>query len=285
MRILDRYAQWGFPQEDLPELPTVIRINTLRIDSDVLLERLRNKGVKLTKMPYLVHGYIWDAPFSASSTPEYLFGYYYIQEAASQLPVQVLDPHDGVVIDMCAAPGSKTTQISQWMSNKGMILALESSHMRLHALANNIERMGCENVVTIHKDARYVEDLDVLADMILLDAPCSGNLCIEKDWCKKRTLADFESSARAQRELFDAAWHTLKPGGRLLYSTCSLEIEEDEQVVEWALAEFTDASLVSIDIPVGSPGLTDATRGCRRLWPMQDGTQGFFMALFEKKGE
>jgi NOL1/NOP2/sun family putative RNA methylase len=282
MDFFKRYSEWGYPQEAI-ELPTVIRINPLRCDETKIVERLRKRGIELEKIPYLLHGYTFKAEFAASSTPEYLLGYYYIQEAASQIPIQVLSPRKGdIVIDMAAAPGSKTTQAAALMQNTGTLLALDASHARLEALRNNIERMGVSCAIVLHKEAQYVDDLPFKADKILLDAPCSGNFTIEENWEKKRSAADFQASATLQKQLLEAAWQTLKGGGRLVYSTCSLEKEEDEDVIEWALAHLAGATLVSIDLKTGSPGLTEKTKGCIRMWPAQHGTQGFFVSLLQK---
>jgi tRNA (cytosine40_48-C5)-methyltransferase len=282
-KFFQRYEKWGFPQEEI-KLPKVIRVNTLKITKEDLIKRLTAKKVKLTKIDYLDNGYTFEAAFSASSTPEYLFGYYYIQGAASQLPGQVLLPKPGeIVIDTCAAPGSKTTEIAQYMNNEGMILALDSSHSRLQALVNNIERMGVDNVVVLHKDALYVEDIGIEADAILLDAPCSGNFAIDETWVEKRSFEDFSKKAKLQKQLLEAAWYSLKSGGRILYSTCSLEIEENEEVIEWALDNLPGAELVTIEAKTGATGLTDKTKGCLRMWPAQHKTQGFFMSMLKKQ--
>ena len=275
-KFFQRYAEWGFPQEEV-KLPQSIRINTLRISPDELEERMQ-----LKRIPFLEHGYFLEGDVRASVTSEYLLGYYYIQEIASQLPVQVLAPEPGMtVIDMAAAPGGKTTQLAQYMQNSGTIIALDSVHTRIRALKNNIERLGIQNVIVVHKDALYAEDLNIQADAILLDAPCSGNFAADADWLEKRSMADFAQMAKLQRDLLDVAWHCLKKGGRLLYSTCSLEKEEDEDVVEWALENLPGARLLPVDGP-GSPGLTEGTKHCMRMWPAQHGTQGFFMALMQK---
>ena len=280
MRLLERYKQWGYPQEPI-SLPTVIRVNTLKADEKQLITRLKRRGAKLHKIPYLEHAYTFDADFSAGSTQEYLLGYYYMQEAASQLPVHILKP-EGVVIDLCAAPGSKTTQLSQYMNNKGVIIACDIHNKRLEKLNNNIERMGCTNVIVQHKDAQFISDYKIEADGILLDAPCSGNFCVEKNWLQQRSEEDFVHMQKTQRKLLKAAVRVLKKGGRLVYSTCSLEKEENEDVVEWALEHVQGLRLLPIDINTGTPGLTQQTKHCLRMWPKQQGTQGFFVALFDK---
>ena len=135
------------------DVKNCLRVNTLKIDENVLLKRLRDKKIKLTKVPYLKHGYWYEAPFSMGSTPESLFGYYHLQDAASQIPVEILNPtNKDLVMDMCAAPGSKTSQIAQEMGNEGVIIALDIKKKRLEALKNNLERLGIKNTAIYQLD-------------------------------------------------------------------------------------------------------------------------------------
>ncbi|MCK4669638.1 MAG: RsmB/NOP family class I SAM-dependent RNA methyltransferase [Nanoarchaeota archaeon] len=273
------------------QLPNTIRINTLKLDEKKIIQRLKERKIKLKKVSYLDHGYIAEAKFSVGSTQEYLQGYYYLQQKAPQLPAQILNPEAGdLAIDMCASPGGKTTQIAQLMKNKGKIIALDIGK-RTEKLAQNIERMGASNVMVYKRDARFFELPDKSkADKILLDAPCSGNFVIEKDWYKKRTVDDVKACARTQKELLTAAIDNLKKGGILVYSTCSLEPEENELIIDWALSEFK-VSLEKINLNIGDPGLIEfegeklnpEIKKCERFWPHKTGTQGFFIAKIKKK--
>ncbi|MBW3014485.1 RsmB/NOP family class I SAM-dependent RNA methyltransferase [Candidatus Woesearchaeota archaeon] len=287
MNLKERHEKLGgkFVQIDLP---TTIRINPLKLDEKKIIERLKQRKIQLKKVSYLDYGYIAEANFSVGSTQEYLQGYYYLQEGASQIPVQVLDPKPGeLVIDMCASPGGKTTQIAQLMKNKGQIIALDIGK-RTEKLCQNIERMGAENIIVYKRDARFF-DLRGKVDKILLDAPCSGNFVIEKDWYKKRTINDIKTCARTQKELLAAGIDNLKDGGILIYSTCSLEPEENEMIIDWALSEF-EISLEKINLDIGDAGLVEVdgqklnpeVKKCKRFWPHKTGTQGFFIAKFRK---
>lgn len=292
---VNRYVEMtGLPAKKIlnVKLPDSLRINTLKSDTDTLLERLRNKKVKLEKIPFLNHGYAYNARFSLGATEEYLLGYYYLQEAASQLPVQALMQHLDVtdktkVLDMAAAPGSKTTQLSAAMKNQGTIVALDSARRRAEALGNNLERCGCTNVAVYQKDARHASDLKLEYDAILLDAPCSGNFTQEKGWLEKRRLKDLQKTSKLQKRLLAEALDVLKPGGLLVYSTCSLEPEENEAVVTEALGDR--GHVIATDI-IGSPGMMSFAgqeyrkdlEQARRLWPHETGTQGFFIAVIRK---
>jgi NOL1/NOP2/sun family putative RNA methylase len=269
-----------------------LRVNTLKTGDARLLSRLFKKKVKLEQVPYLAHGYWYEAGFSMGATPEYLQGLYYLQGAASQFVAEALDPQPGErVLDMAAAPGSKTTHIAQLMQNTGLIVALDSNVQRLAALRNNCERLLVTNVLMLKKDARFARDLGLKFDKVLLDAPCSGNFCSEEGWFGKRTIEGVRENARAQRELLKAAHDALVPGGILVYSTCSLEPEEDELVIDWTLGKFEDLELVELGLEIGDPGiiswegkdLNPALARTRRFWPHRTQTEGFFIAKLRKK--
>jgi len=245
-----------------------IRVNTLKISEKELVSRMKEKGVVLQKIDWLDYGYsVEKSPFNLVSGPEYLQGYFFIQESASQLAVQVLNPKsDELVLDCCAAPGAKTTQISQCMKNEGKLIALELKSERISALRNNLERCGVRNCIVYDYDARKVQDLGIEFDKILADAPCSGNFVLEKGWFEKRKLRDIVQNTKKQKEILKSCFSVLKSGGVLVYSTCSLEPEEDEEIVGWILENF-DVSL----------------NGATKLWPHINKTQGFFVAEFKKK--
>jgi NOL1/NOP2/sun family putative RNA methylase len=280
---LSRYKKMGheFDPNKIKLMPS-IRINNLKIDEKTLLKRLRNNEIELKKISFLKYGYYVDADFSLGSTPEYLFGYYYMQEAASQIVAEVLDPkEDEVILDMCAAPGSKTTHLSQLMNNNGTIIALDSNMNRIQALNNNIERLGCTNIIVYRKDAKFADDLEISFDKILLDAPCSGNFATDPEWFEKRDLEGIKNNSIEQKKLISTAAKILKKGGTLIYSTCTLEPEENEYVVEYAI-ENLGLVLEPIKLNVGERGTTEKTRLCKRFWPDTSGTQGFFIAKLRK---
>jgi tRNA (cytosine40_48-C5)-methyltransferase len=292
MNFLARYEELGhkFNPNELT-VKKAIRFNTLKIEESELKKRLLKKGVKLTKVPYLTNGYFYESDFSLGSTPEYLQGYYYLQESASQLPVEILDPKEGeLILDMAASPGSKTTQMAQRMKNKGVIIALDNDKRRLESLQNNLERLSVTNTILLKKDSRFADDLNMQFDKILLDAPCSGNFCIEKDYFSKRSINDLFQKSKVQKELLKTGIKCLKNGGVLVYSTCSLEPEEDEMVIDSVLAEHPEMKLEEINVDVGDEGNTivfgkqlDSTLSkTRKCWPHKTGTEGFFIAKMKK---
>ncbi len=289
---LKRYAQLGetFDPEEI-ELKRSLRVNTVKAGAHDVLVRLKSKKVKLEKIPFLTDGYFYTSEFSLGSTPEYLQGYYYLQEAASQVAAQVLNPSsEDAVLDMSAAPGGKTTQMAAMMKNQGVIIALDNEVHRLESLRNNLERLSVSNVITYKKDARYVDDLNLYFDKVLLDAPCSGNFADDRNWFENRNITGVKDRSKIQKALLRSAYKVLKPGGTLVYSTCTLEPEENEENVTWILNEYDDIRLETIDIDAGSPGLSEAfgevyhkdISKVKRFWPHKSGTQGFFIAKIVK---
>ncbi|MBN2336875.1 RsmB/NOP family class I SAM-dependent RNA methyltransferase [Candidatus Bathyarchaeota archaeon] len=285
---LDRYRELGRSLTGEESTPQAIRVNTLKTGDAELVETLTGLGVKLRRIPYLDHGYaVEETGFSLGASIEYLLGLYSLQETAAQLPVQALKPKAGdVALDMCAAPGGKTTQMAAYMGNRGVLYAVDVSRERAYALENNLERCSVENCLVYYGDVTELE-LGVFTK-VLLDAPCSGNYVTDGGWFGRRSLGDVMRNAEYQRILLSTAMNRLEPGGTLVYSTCSLEPEENELNVQWLLDNH-DVSLMEVEGP-GEPALTsvfgerlsDEVSKCRRLWP-GEGTQGFFVAKAVKR--
>ncbi len=293
-KFLQRYSEiFGEDFKKLKEvrIKPALRVNTLKISEKELVKRLRAENAKTEKIPFTDFGYFVESKFSLGSAPEYLFGYYYTQESASQLPVQVLRPaKNEIVLDMAAAPGGKTTQIAQYMENKGVLVALDTEDFRLQALRNNLERMGIANCIVYKKDGQDVSDLGIKFDKILLDAPCSGNFIVDPKWFDKKSLEGFRERTELQKKLLKAAVSVLKDGGVLVYSTCSMEPEDDEIVIDWALKNLP-IKLEKIDLGIGTPAIAEfegqkfdsEINKCIRIVPFLTNTQPFFIAKIVKK--
>jgi NOL1/NOP2/sun family putative RNA methylase len=287
---LERYKKLGGHIEPI-SLPVCLRINTLRASPKVLTPRLNSLGIVLEKIPFTKQGYcVKKTEFSLGAITEFLLGYYYLQEAAAQLPVEILDPKPGeLVLDCCAAPGGKTTQLAQAMKNQGVIVAYELKKHRMVSLFTNLERMGATNAVVFQGDVENASTLGLEFDKILLDAPCAGNYATDPGWFEKRTFEGVKASARIQQRLLRIASGLLKQGGTLIYSTCSLEPEENELNMEWAVKELP-LELEPVKLKTGDPGLTNVfgrklspeIAFCRRFWPHKTKTQGFFIARLRK---
>jgi NOL1/NOP2/sun family putative RNA methylase len=285
---INRYRMLGWEfKETTPK--QAIRVNTVNVKGFNITERLESLGFKLKKIPFLKNGYwIEESKFSAGATIEYLLGYYSIQEAAAQIPAALFADLEGkTVLDACAAPGGKTVQLADLMENTGVIVALDVNRRRLNALANHLERCRVKNTVVYQLDARKASKLGLKFDRILLDVPCSGNFVTDKQWFKRRTMDDVERNARLQREILAEAAKILEEDGELVYATCSLEPEENEFNIDWAVKklklEVTEIKCHGEEAltKIFNKQLDNSIRNCRRIWPGE--TQGFFVCKLKKE--
>ncbi|HDX5342093.1 16S rRNA (cytosine(1407)-C(5))-methyltransferase RsmF [Citrobacter sedlakii] len=270
-----------------------IRVNTLKITVADFLTLTAPYGWSLTPVPWCEEGF-WIArddedSLPLGSTAEHLSGLFYIQEASSMLPVAALFADENMperVMDVAAAPGSKTTQIAARMGNRGAILANEYAASRVKVLHANISRCGIGNVALTHFDGRvFGAALPEMFDAILLDAPCSGEGVVRKDpdALKNWSVESNHAIAATQRELIDSAFHALRPGGTLVYSTCTLNREENEAVVHWLKGQHGDAVefLPLADLfPQAKQALT--AEGFLHVFPQIYDCEGFFVARLRK---
>ena len=275
-----------------------VRINTLKKSIKEVKARLEKQGWQLTPVPWCKEGF-WvkheTGRLDIGNTVEHQLGYYYIQESASMLPPLALDPKPGdTILDMCAAPGSKTTQIAQYMKGRGMLMANDYQGIRLQPLGINLQRMGVTNTIMTLGEGRYYAKVNIDFDRILVDAPCSGTGTIRKSL---KTIGMWNPNAikrlnGQQRQLLETAFIKVKKGGIVVYSTCSLEPEEDEAVVSWLLEKHPNAKLQDIKLPglKSSPPVKEFEgttyhkdiNKCLRIWPQDNDSEGFFVAKIKK---
>ncbi len=271
-----------------------IRVNTLKTSISTLKKALKKRGFKFTSMKELDEGLtITKEPFSISATPEHAMGHFFIQVKASMLAVIALDPRkDELIWDMAAAPGGKTTHVAQIMQNTGTIICTEMDRNRINVLRSNISRCGVTNAICYKIDAAKLVSTKLKFDRVLLDAPCTGEGLIPLDPSRKksRSIEDILVCTKIQKKLIDSAMQMLKPGGVLLYSTCSLAPEENEENVEYILDKYA-ARLLSVPFE-GAEGIetpskilsSSERKKIIRLYPHVHNTIGFFIAKFEKTG-
>lgn len=301
----ERYSKltdWQqFSEYSLSFLRRSIRVNTLKISVDELKSRME-KDWHLEQIPWCKEGF-WlehkgegdEYRRDIGNTIEHQLGYVYIQEAASMIPPIVLEPKPReIVLDMCAAPGSKTSQIAQYMQNEGLIIANDFKGARLAPLGINLQRTNVTNAIITLMRGEWFINAGIKFDKILLDAPCSGTGTIRKSL---KTLKIWNPNmikkiAAEQRKLIDAAFQVLKESGILVYSTCSLEPEEDEGIVDFLLNKYDTAALEDINIKGLKKGkiveefdekkYSKEIKKCLRLWPQDNDTEGFFVAKIKK---
>lgn len=221
-----------------------IRTNTLKTKRRELAKSLIQRGVNLDPLAEWtkVGLKVYDSQVPVGATPEYLSGHYMLQSGSSFLPVMALQPQENEkILDMSAAPGGKTTYIAQLMKNTGVLVANDLKKERLKSLFFNIQRLGIKNTIITNYDGRKIVKAFNSFDRVLLDAPCSGLGVISKDQSIKlnRTYRDIIETTRVQKELLlaaiDSCSHKSKTGGIIVYSTCSISVEENEWVVDYAL--------------------------------------------------
>lgn len=300
----ERYSKltdWEeFKKYSLSFLRRSIRVNTLKITVDELKKRLENIW-KLEQIPWCKEGF-WIEHHKKErrdigNLTEHCLGYFYVQEAASMVPPLVLDPKPGEhVLDMCASPGSKTSQIAAMMENNGVLIANDYKGMRLSPLGINLQRCGITNAIITLMEGRYFKSAGLQFDKILVDAPCSGTGTIRKSL---KTLLVWNPQvvrrlSGTQKQLLSTAFEILKPEGTLVYSTCSNEPEENEEVIDYLLEKYPGAKLeeIKMEIKRSEPILefegkkyNPEIKKCLRIWPQDNDTEGFFVAKIRKESE
>ena len=235
-------------------------------------------------VPWEPCGYYYDPEARPGLHPYHEAGVYYLQEASAMAPVALLDPQPGEkVCDLCAAPGGKTTQIAGRMTGEGFLLCNEINPKRAKILSRNIERLGVANaLVTNEHPKTLAEKYAGFFDKVLVDAPCSGEGMFRKeeaavtDWSPETV----QMCANRQKEILHSAAKLVRPGGRLVYSTCTFAPEENEQAVEAFLESHPEFSPETVEAPWFTPG----PNGSFRLWPHKLLGEGHFAAVLHKNG-
>ena len=272
---------------------TTLRVNTLKYSIQDLMKELKSNNIKFERVPWFKDALIIKnkKEKDIQNLEIYDKGYIYLQSLPSMIPPLVLDPKDGEkVLDMTAAPGSKTTEMAMLMSNKGKILANELDKLRCERLKYNVNMQGAEIVEVINQRGERLGNLyPNNFDKVLLDAPCSGegrflanDVKTYRNWSKKSVI----QLAKLQKKLFRSAYDALKPGGIMVYSTCTLNKEENEDVLEWAIDNLNLKIIdIKIEIKEGISAFTeerDISIGkAIRILPSKD-MEGFFVAKLKK---
>lgn len=260
-----------------------LRVNTLKISPE---EFLKITDLTLKPIPWIRNGFYYEGEERPAKNPHYFAGLYYLQEPSAMTPANLLPVMPGdKVLDLCAAPGGKSTELGAKLKGKGMLVSNDISNSRAKALLKNLELWGIENIcVTSEEPAKLKEIFGEFFDKILIDAPCSGEGMFRKDADMVKSYEEHgpEYYAVIQKEIVAQAVDMLVPGGFLLYSTCTFSICEDEDIIRWVLAEHEDMELISLPLFDGaSDGI--GLSGCLRLFPHRIKGEGHFMALLRKK--
>lgn len=295
----DRFEE--FFKYSLMPLKKAIRVNTLKITPKKLQKKMPDwefEQVPWCKDGFWVTNKIDPKIRGLGNLPEHALGYFYVQDPASMIPPLVLDPKPGDrVLDMCAAPGSKSTQIAQYLKGEGLLVCNDNAADRLRSLEINIRRMGIVNVLVLNNQANHLDKLErdgVSFDKVLVDAPCSGSGTIRKSY---KTLLKYnqrfiDRTAALQNKIIKAGFQVLKPGGTLVYSTCTLEPQENEETISYLINEFPrQVEVQEIKLPLKrSENITewdgkkyhDDVKKTLRIYPQDNDSEGFFVAKIKK---
>jgi len=268
--------------------PTSIRANRLMNSRDQLAARLREEGVTVSEGRLAPEGLSIEGYSSLPELASFQEGRFFVQDEAAMLVAPLVDPRPGeTIVDACSAPGGKATHLAELSGDKAHILAVEAAADKLPLITENCRRLGLNGVTPLHGDARRLEGLVPGAvDAVLVDAPCSGLGVLRRrpDSRWRKRPSDPASLAPLQLAMLDAAARVVAPGGRIVYSTCTISRTENDAVVGAFLAThdgFTRADLRPLLPPVlrGEPGTEG---GVLQLLPSRHGTDGFFMARFDR---
>jgi len=274
--------------------PTTLRVNALRASAQELASFLRERGVRFRTVPWCAQAFVLSEARErdVEQWDWYQEGRLYVQSLSSMIPALALEPQPGErVLDIAAAPGSKTTQMAGMMENQGRILAVDPDAIRAERLSYNVALQGCRNVdVRVGRGEKIGSEMPASFDRVLLDVPCSGEgrfivgaPSTTRAWSRKLVT----DRARLQKKLMASGVQALRPGGVLVYSTCTLNMAENEDAVQWALETFNvETEKMPFSIP-GSwagvsrgrdPGISKALR----LFPDAE-REGFFICRLRKK--
>jgi NOL1/NOP2/sun family putative RNA methylase len=216
-----------------------IRTNTLKISVEQLEKKFKEKSYQLEKIPWCKEGFWIKAEENLSKTIYHVLGYCFIQNASSMIPPTVLNPTPGeIVLDLCASPGAKTTQLSAAMQNKGLIIANDITYKRLKALRGNLQRCGVLNAVVTKMFGENFWKTNLKFNKILLDTPCTGTGTLNPRIMEQTSLSSIKVLSKLQKRLLVSASKCLEKNGVLIYSTCSLEPEENEENINFAVKEL-----------------------------------------------
>lgn len=275
-----RYDEVYRPQG---EVRRALTRNALRCSEARFLQLM---GPSVCRAPFCADSfYLLDETARPGKSPLYHAGAYYVQEASAAAPAPLLDVQPGQrVLDMCAAPGGKSAQLAGALGGRGLLVANEYDAARANILKSNLERMGVANAVVLNEaPARIAAALPGWFDRVLVDAPCSGEGMFRRDpgaiaeWTEASNLG----CQKRQREILACAARLVRPGGRLVYSTCTFSPLENEDNVEWFLREFAEFSARDFSLPA----LGRSQNGCLRVYPHRAAGEGHFVALLARAGE
>jgi NOL1/NOP2/sun family putative RNA methylase len=260
-----------------------LRINTLKIS---VKDFLKINPFHLTPIPWTDDGFYYEEEDRPAKHPYYFAGLYYLQEPSAMYPAQALEIEEGdLVLDCCAAPGGKSSKLACKLKESGTLFANDISISRAQVLLKTLENQGVKNAVVMAEDISRIDRFHECFDKILIDAPCSGEGMFRKENDLIRSWLEKGNSfyAPIQKQIITSAIDMCRPGGMILYSTCTFSPKEDEEVIEYALSICPELKVLPLKKYEGfKEGLSENTRNCVRLYPHRIAGEGHFVALLQK---
>ena len=285
-RLFGRHEAIAFLEGSIYPPPSFVRLNVLKCSEEEIVARLETEDVRLEKTEPLKHVFkVVGCRQPLTRLASYREGLFYVQDRASCFAAEVANPKLGMtVLDVCAAPGAKTTYLAQLMQNQGTIYSLDYSARRMNTWKQEARRMGAGIAEPVIADARGKLPLEVEADVVVLDPPCTSTGVFGRVPSSKWRLTpkSIEAMAEIQWLMINNCAEKVKPGGILVYSTCSVTVEENEMIVERFLKWHPEFQLEVTDPDMGLPGLRGLTK-CRRFYPHLHESNGFFIARLKKE--
>jgi len=284
--LMGRNEAIAFLQGSMNPPPTYLRVNTLKSTEEAIVQKLDVAGVKLEKASPLKFTYkVCETKQPLNSLSSYKEGLFYVQDKASCFATEAADPKEGsIVFDVCAAPGAKTTYLSQQMRNNGAIYSVDFSGRRMQTWKLEATRMGTKIAEPVIASACVSLPFWGEANLIVLDPPCTGTGIFAKQPSAKWRITSKSISKMAdiQWQMINNCAEKVAAGGVMIYSTCSITVEENEMIIERFLKDHPEFSLAEIKPELGSPGLRGLSQ-CQRLYPHIHQCNGFFIAKLQKQ--
>jgi 16S rRNA (cytosine967-C5)-methyltransferase len=285
-RMLGRSEAIKLLESTVKTLPTYLRVNTLKDPEENIVKKIENEEATIEKVPRLKYTFkLLESKMPLVRMQSFQDGLFYIQDKASCLAAEIAAPKaDFTVLDVCAAPGAKTTFMAQFMQNKGTIYSIDYSMRRMNVWKREVKRMGVEIAVPMVADARHPLPLRLKADLVVLDPPCTSTGAFAKmpsaKW--RLTKRSVSNMAEIQWSMLNNCAEYVKDGGALVYSACSVTLEENEMQIEKFLKWHPDFALAETSPRIGLPGLRGQSRS-QRLYPHIHECNGFFIAKLLKE--
>ncbi len=285
-RLFGRHEAIAFLEGNIYPPPTFLRLNTLKASEEEILIKLEAEGVRLEKTEPLQNVYrVVECRQPMTSLKSYREGFFYVQDKASCFVAEVADPKPGMtVLDVCAAPGAKTTHFAQLMRNQGAVYSVDYSARRLRMWRQETQRMGVSIAEPLMADARSNLPLNVEADIVVLDPPCTSTGSFGRQPSAKWRLTpkSAEAMAEIQLQMISRCAETVQPHGLMIYTTGSVTVEENEMIIERFLKWHSEFQLAEITPDMGQPGLRGLGM-CRRLYPHLHESNGCFIAKMQRE--